>query len=171
MYRASKIHKKPCFKIARGEKTQCRKHPPDAIFSSGGQKEESFRFGQAECMGPAGSGGADHQALDLAVLAEILDGGHGADVIAVVDGVVIGLGVADDEGIGDLEPLKEETVAEEHVDALRAVGVELGLPGVLGAVVHEDGSGGEAFAQGHGILVDHGLDELFDECHGNTASF
>ena len=114
-------------------------------------------------MGPAGSGGADHQALDFAVLAEVLDGGHGADVIAVVDGVVIGLGVADDEGIGDLEPLKEETVAEEHVDALRAVGVELGLPGVLGAVVHEDGGGGEAFAQGHGILVDHGLDELFDE--------
>lgn len=150
---------------------QCRKHPPDEIFSSGGQKEESFRFGQAECMGPAGSGGADHQALDLAVLAEILDGGHGADVIAVVDGVVIGLGVTDDEGIGDLELLKEEAVAEEHVDALRAVGVELGLPGVLGAVVHEDGSGGEAFAQGHGILVDHGLDELFDECHGNTASF
>ena len=71
----------------------------------------------------------------------------------------------------DLELLKEEAVAEEHVDALRAVGVELGLPGVLGAVVHEDGSGGEAFAQGHGILVDHGLDELFDECHGNTASF
>ena len=43
--------------------------------------------------GVLGSGRTDHQTLNLAILTEILDGGHRPDVISVVDGVVIGLGV------------------------------------------------------------------------------
>lgn len=118
MYRASKIHKKPCFKIAREKKTQCRKRPPDEIFSSGRAKRRKRQVWSGRVYGASGVRRGGPQALDLAVLAEILDGGHGADVIAVVDGVVIGLGVADDEGIGDLELLKEEAVAGRTCRAL-----------------------------------------------------
>lgn len=87
--------------------------------------------------GVLGSGRTDHQTLNLAILTEILDGGHRPDVISVVDGVVIGLGVTDDQGIGDFKPPEQEAVPEKHVNPLGAVSVELRLAGVLGAVVHK----------------------------------
>ena len=77
--------------------------------------------------GVLGSGWTDHQTLNLAILTEILDGGHRPDVISVVDGVVIGLGVTDDQGIGDFKPPEQEAVPEKHVNPLGAVSVELRL--------------------------------------------
>ena len=56
---------------------------------------------------------SDNHALDLAVITEFLDGGNGADVVAIVDGVIVSLGVADDLGIGDLELSEQELVPEQ----------------------------------------------------------
>ena len=81
--------------------------------------------------------------LDLAILAEFLDGGDGTHVVTVVNGIVVSLGVADDGGIGDLELAEQELIPEEHIDALGAVSVELGLSGILGTVVHKAAGGGE----------------------------
>ena len=83
--------------------------------------EGAGHFGQI-----AGLCRSDNHALDLAVIAEFLDGGNGANMVAVVDGVVVGLGVADDLGIGDLELAEQELIPEEHVDALGTVGVDQG---------------------------------------------
>ena len=113
--------------------------------------------------------GADHHALDLAVITELLDGGDGTDVVAVVDGVVVSLGVADDLGIGNLELAEQELVPEEHVDALRAVGVDQGAARILGAVVHKDGSLRENLAQGNGVPVDHSVYILSDQSHGFSS--
>lgn len=57
MYRASKIHKKPCFKIARGEKTQCRKRPPDAIFRPAGKKKKTSGLVRQSAWGQRGQAG------------------------------------------------------------------------------------------------------------------
>ena len=117
--------------------------------------------------GVLGSGRTDHQTLNLAILTEILDGGHRPDVISVVDGVVIGLGVTDDQGIGDFKPPEQEAVPEKHVNPLGAVSVELRLAGVLGAVVHKNRGGGEELAQGHRVLVEHSLHILLNQSHEN----
>lgn len=107
------------FQNCKRKENAMQKTPAGRDFFVRPGKRRKRQVWSGRVYGASGVRRGGPQALDLAVLAEILDGGHGADVIAVVDGVVIGLGVADDEGIGDLELLKEEAVAEEHVDALR----------------------------------------------------
>ena len=126
--------------------------------------EGAGHFGQI-----AGLCRSDNHALDLAVIAEFLDGGNGADVVAVVDGVIVSLGVADDLGIGDLKLSEQELVPEEHIDALRAVGVDQGAARILGAIVHKDGSLREDLAQGNGVPVDHSVHILSDQSHGFSS--
>ena len=41
-------------------------------------------------------------------------------MITVIDGIVVGLRVADDTGIGDTEVAEQEAVVVEHIDGLRA---------------------------------------------------
>lgn len=123
--------------------------------------EGAGHFGQI-----AGLCRSDNHSLDLAVITEFLDGGNGADVVAVVDGIVVSLGVADDLGIGDLELSEQELIPEEHINALGAKGMDQGTACILGTIVHKDRSLGEDLAQGHRVPVDHSVHILSDQSHG-----
>ena len=87
-------------------------------------------------------------------------------MIAVIDGIVVGLRVADDTGIRDAEVAEQEAVVVEHIDGLRAVGADQRLARIAGAVVNENGRGGKELAQSQRVLVKQSVHILSNQSHG-----
>ena len=93
---------------------------------------------------------ADHKALDEAVLVKLLNGGDALEIKTIVHAHIGCLGIAGDGRLGNGKAAENEAVAEEHINALRAVAIILGLAGILGTEVHEHTLGREALAEGGG---------------------
>lgn len=72
------------------------------------------------------------QALDQAVRAEFRDGSQSPDMVTVVNGIVVGLRVADNAGIRDTKVPEQKAVVVEHINDLGAVGADQRLARVTG---------------------------------------
>lgn len=87
-------------------------------------------------------------------------------MVAVVNSIVVSLGIADDAGIGDMEMPEQKPVMVEHVNGLGAVGADQRLARVTGAVVHENGRGRKELAQRQSILIGQSVHILSNQSHG-----